>query len=134
MYATETSRDVREEIIQALFIAGDVERIGEDRAQARRTRAAPRSDPQARPHGREDRAAAAALYASETSIEMKEAVIEALFLQGNARALIDLAKKETNRELKREILQKLSVMGNNEAVEYMLEILNEERRAAMNRP
>ena len=59
-------------------------------------------------------------------MDIKEAVLDALFVQSNARALIDLAKKETNRTLKREILQKLSVMGNKEAVDYMLEILNED--------
>ena len=59
-------------------------------------------------------------------MDVKEAVIDGLFVQGNARALIDLSKKETNKALKREMLQKLSVMHNKEAVDYMLEILNEE--------
>ena len=66
------------------------------------------------------------LYATESSMDIKEAVIDGLFVQGNARALIDLSKKETNKALKREMLQKLSVMNNKEAVDYMLEILNEE--------
>jgi hypothetical protein len=65
------------------------------------------------------------LYASETTIEGKKAVIEALFLSNNARALIDLSKKETNPQLRKEALRKLSIMNDDEALEYMLQILEE---------
>ena len=57
--------------------------------------------------------------------EVKEAGINGLFVMGNAKALIGLAKKETNRQMKKEILQKLSVMGSDDAVAYMLELLEE---------
>lgn len=126
MYATEPSRDAKEKILQALFIAGDVDRLG-DLAKSEKDR--------------ELRAVAIRnlgltggksaplllqLYATERDRDIKEAVIEGLFVQGNARALIDLSKKETDKELKKEIVQKLSVMGNDEATKYMLEILNED--------
>jgi len=126
MYASETSNDTREAIIDALFVAGDTEKIGEIAKSER--------DPELREEairklgvmGKKTAPLLLQLYATESSMDVKEAVIDGLFVQGNARALIDLSKKETNKALKREMLQKLSVMHNKEAVDYMLEILNEE--------
>jgi hypothetical protein len=126
LYGTETSRDAKEKILQALFIAGDAQRLGE--------LAKSEKDPELRAAairnlgltGGASAPILLQLYASETDRHIKEAVIEGLFVQGNARALIDLSKKETDKNLKREIVQKLSIMGNDEAVKYMLEILDEE--------
>ena len=126
MYGTETDRDVKEEIIQALFISGDATKIGE--------LARGEKDPQLRKEaiqklglmgGSNTAATLQQIYASDNSTDVKEAVINAFFLQGNARALIDLSKKETNKELRKEALRKLSLMNNSEALEYMLQILNE---------
>jgi DNA helicase TIP49 (TBP-interacting protein) len=58
-------------------------------------------------------------------VESKKAVLEAFFLQNNARALIDISKKETNQRLKKEALQKLSLMNDEEALAYMLQILED---------
>ena len=125
MYASETSSDLREDIIQALFIAGDVDKI----SQLARTE----KDPELRGEairklglmGNKTAPMLLSLYTGESNAEVKDAVIDALFVQGNAHALIELSKKETNRQLRRQILQKLSVMGNDEAVQYMLEILQQ---------
>ena len=65
------------------------------------------------------------IYRTDANVDVKEQVIQAFFLQGNARALIDLSKKETNKRLRNEALQKLSLMNNVEALQYMLEILNQ---------
>jgi hypothetical protein len=124
LYATEPSTDVKKEIIQALFISNDVTRIGE---LARTER-----DPQLRRDAIRKLGLMGGsgnvlqqIYAAETSVEAKEAVIEAYFLQSNARALIDVARKEKNQSLRKEALQKLSIMNNDEALQYMLEILDE---------
>ena len=124
MYATETSKEVKEAIIQALFISGDTEKM----ADLARTE----KDPDLREDaikklglmGSKTGPLLLSLYASEANVEVKDAVIDALFLQGNARALIDISKRETNKELKREAMKKLSLMQNDEALEYMLQILN----------
>lgn len=125
MYGTETDREMKEEIIQALFISGDGKKIGE---LARGER-----DPHLRKEaiqklglmGSGTAPTLLQIYAEESSVDVKEGVINSLFLQGNVRALIDLSKKETNKELRKEALQKLSLMNNSEALEYMLQILNE---------
>jgi HEAT repeat protein len=125
MYESEPSRDIKEEIIQGLFVGGDTDRISQ--------LARGEKDPELRREairklgimGGGTAPTLLALYNSESSVEVKKAVIEALFLQGNARALIDLSKKEKNPELRKSALHKLSVMDNDEALAYMLQILEE---------
>lgn len=125
LYGTETSRDMREEIIQGLFISGDSDKIGElaqnEKDQYLRKEAIQKLGLM----GRKTAPTLLAMYARETSVDLKEAVIKGLFLQDNAKALIDIAKKETNKELRKEALQKLSLMNDDEALAYMLQILNE---------
>ncbi|HYO78326.1 MAG TPA: HEAT repeat domain-containing protein, partial [Thermoanaerobaculia bacterium] len=125
MYSGEASRDVREAIIEALFISGDTTRMGE--------LAKTEKDPSLRKEaiqklglmGGKTAPALAALYDAEQNVDVKEAVLNAYFLQGNARALIDIAKRESHKGLKREALQKLSIMNDDEALAYMLQLLNE---------
>jgi HEAT repeat protein len=125
MYNSETSVDVREEVIQALFIAGDSGTIG--------NLAKTEKNPQLRLEAIQKLGLMGGgtgpllleIYRNDTDQDVKEAVIQAFFLQGNARELIALAKKETNKNLRNDALQKLSLMNNDEALQYMLEILNE---------
>ncbi|HSK79737.1 MAG TPA: HEAT repeat domain-containing protein [Thermoanaerobaculia bacterium] len=49
----------------------------------------------------------------------RRAVIEALFIQSNAKALIDLARAEKNPALRREIVQHLSLMNSQEAQDFL---------------
>ncbi len=51
-------------------------------------------------------------------------MINGLFIQGNAKALIALARKETDPAMKKEIVTKLSVMGSKDATDFLMEILN----------
>ena len=46
-----------------------------------------------------------------------------LFIQRNAKALVELARAEKDPDLKRELVSKLSVMKTPEATDYMLELL-----------
>jgi hypothetical protein len=124
MYANETSRQMKEEIIQGLFIAGDHARISELATNEKDTKLRAEAIQKLGLMGSKSTQALIGFYATGDR-EVKEAVINGLFVMGNAKAMIDLARKETNREMKREILQKLSVMGSDDAVAYMLEILGE---------
>ena len=67
--------------------------------------------------------ALAAIYASDSSAEVRKAVVNALFLQNNASALVALARAERNPEMKKEIVSKLSLMKSKEATDYLLELL-----------
>jgi hypothetical protein len=126
LYASETSPEVKKQIIQGLFLSNDGERLG-DLARGEK-------DPQLRREairklgliGAKTGPTLIALYgSSDTDFESKKAIIEAFFLQNNARALIDLSKRETNQALKKSALQKLSLMHDDEALAYMLQILEE---------
>jgi hypothetical protein len=50
--------------------------------------------------------------------------LNAYFLQGNAKALVAIAKSEKNTELKKVAVEKLSLMGSKEGNEYLMELLN----------
>jgi hypothetical protein len=55
---------------------------------------------------------------------VRKRAIEGLFIQGNAKALIELARKEANPEMKKAIVGRLALMNSKEATDYMMEILN----------
>ena len=54
---------------------------------------------------------------------MREEVLNALFIQGNAKALVAIARGEKDPELKRAAVQKLSLMNSKDATDYMMELL-----------
>ena len=64
------------------------------------------------------------MYTQETDPENKRAIINALFIQGNATALVEIARKETDLNLKKQIVNQLSIMHSKEASDYLLELLN----------
>jgi hypothetical protein len=55
---------------------------------------------------------------------VKGRVIDALFIQGDAKTLVDMARKETDVEMRKRIVERLSRMKAKEATDYMLEIIN----------
>ena len=63
------------------------------------------------------------IYTTDKDPEIKRAVLNAFFVQGNAKALIEIAKQEQDPRLKKEAIEKLSVMGSKEATEYFMELL-----------
>jgi len=68
--------------------------------------------------------ALSSLYGKETSRELKGDVLHALFVQGNAKALVDLARAEKDPQLRKEIVGHLSHMDEKESTDFLLEILN----------
>ncbi len=63
------------------------------------------------------------IYNRQSDAGVKRAVIDGLFVSGNAGALVTLARKESDRDLKRRMVEKLTLMDAREAQEYMLELL-----------
>jgi hypothetical protein len=64
-----------------------------------------------------------AIYAKETDRGLRADVLNALFIEGNATALVTIARGEKDQGLKKEAVQKLSLMDSKEATDYMMEIL-----------
>ena len=124
LYRTENTPEIRREILQAFFLAGDVtkmleaaksEKDPELRRAAVRNLGLVRSD--------ESSKALAEIYARETDRGIREEVLNAYFLQGNAGAIVAIAKAEKDPGLKKTAVQKLSLMHSKEASDYMMELL-----------
>ena len=63
------------------------------------------------------------IYRSDAPAEVRGAVVDALFMQGGTRALVDLARTEKDATRKRVIVERLSHMSTPEVREYMMELL-----------
>ena len=64
------------------------------------------------------------IYSSQADVATKKKVVDALFLRGDSKDMVALARKETNPELRRELIQKMSLMRSPEVTDYMMEILS----------
>ncbi len=124
IYRSSQDPVVRKQVIESWFLKGDTQRM----AELARTE----KDPAVRREaitklglmGKKTAPDLAAMYGTETDKQLKKAILNAFFLQGNATSIIELARKETDPELKREAVSKLSIMGSKEASDFMMEILN----------
>ena len=124
LYQAESSTDLRREILQAFFLAGDSGRLvkaaqGEKDADLRR--AAIRT--LGLIHSDDSGKALQEIYAKETDHAAKAEVLNAYFLQGNAKALVAIARSEKDPELKKTAVSKLSLMHSKEATDYLMELL-----------
>jgi len=124
LYKTETTTEVKKDILQAFFLSGDAKFLAEA-AQGEK-------DPEVRRTairnlglvGSADaKEALLAIYAKETDRENKEAVLNALFIQGNAHALVTIARGEKDPQLKKTAVSKLAIMNSKEGNDYLMEIL-----------
>jgi HEAT repeats len=124
LYQAETSSDVRQEILEAFFLAGDSGRLvraaqGEKDPELRR--AAVRN--LGLIHSDESAKALQEIYSKETDREIKAEVLNAYFLQGNAKALVAIARSEKDAELKKTAVSKLALMHSKEGSDYLMELL-----------
>lgn len=124
LYKTESSPEIKRELIQAFFLAGD---SGKILAAARDEK-----DPELRRvavrnlgliNSEESGKALAGIYAKETDRGIREEVLNAYFIQGNAHGLVAIARAEKDPELKKVAVQKLALMNSKESSDYMMEIL-----------
>jgi len=124
LYQSESSASVKKAILQAMFVGGDADKLIE---LARNER-----DPELRKTaihnlGLMKRAgtseALTSIYASDATVDVRKAVVNALFIQNNASALVALARAEKSPDMKKEIVSRLSNMKSKEATDYLLELL-----------
>jgi HEAT repeat protein len=124
LYKTETSPEVKKDILQAFFLSGDAKFLAEAALGEKDTdirRSAIRNlgligSPEAKD-------ALEQIYAKETDRENKEAVLNAFFIQGNAHALVLIARSEKDPQLKKSAVSKLAIMNSKEGNDYLMEIL-----------
>lgn len=124
LYKTETSPEIKRELLQAFFLAGDANKLwaaAKDEKDVSVRRAAIRNLGLI---GSEDSGKALReLYAKETDQGIRKEVLNALFIQGNATALVAIARAEKDPELKKTAVQKLALMNTKESSDYMMELL-----------
>jgi TolA-binding protein len=129
IYRTATDTSVRRAILQSYMMSGNVERVVEvaktEKDSDLRREAIRNLGVMNRRTGGSASASDAlvAIYKSDSSSDIRRAVVNSLFQQRNAKALVDIARAEKDPSLKREIVSKLSVMKEPEATDYMLELL-----------
>ncbi|HJS73859.1 MAG TPA: HEAT repeat domain-containing protein [Vicinamibacteria bacterium] len=124
LFQEETSIETKERILQALFVADAAEKlagVATDKAQPAELR-------KAAIHGlgvsgEEAIPALVGLYRSETDREVKEQVLEALFINDAAAQIVEIARSESDPELRRRAVEKLSLMDAEEARDFLMEIL-----------
>jgi tetratricopeptide (TPR) repeat protein len=124
LYKTEASVKVKEQLLQAMFISGASDKLlemakAESDAALRKAAVRNLGMMDAKKTGE----ALVQFYREDKDPAVKKAAIQGLFMQGNATALVSLARSETNPELKKQIVSQLSLMKNKEAQDYMLELL-----------
>jgi hypothetical protein len=124
LYRSDNSPAVRRELLQAFFLSGDAPKLLEA--------ANSEKDPELRRvavrnlgliHSEDSAKALQSIYAKETDRGIKEEVLNAYFIQGNAAAIVAIARNEKDPELKRTAVSKLSIMHSKEATDYLMEIL-----------
>jgi HEAT repeat protein len=126
LYSTETSVEVRKKIIQAMFLGGNSEKLF-DIARNEQTLelklAAIRN--LGLLGGERTAQFLTTIYNSDSRRDIRTSVIHSFFIQGNARALVALARQEKDPELKKAIISQLSLMGSKEAADYLMEYLKD---------
>ncbi len=124
LYASETSADNRIRIVRALFIAGATDKL----LDLMKNEKDPKVREEAiRSYARTPGATAetlAGFYSANTDQGTRRAIVNGLFERGDAKLLVDLARKESDPAMKRYIVQQLGNMPHNkDATDYMIELL-----------
>jgi tetratricopeptide (TPR) repeat protein len=126
MYQAEKDVDLKRDLIRAMYVSNDAEHI----TQLAKTEADPTLRREAIRglgilHADKTGALLSEIYASAGSnIDIRREVINGLFIQGNAKALVDIARKETDPQLKKELVSRLATMKSKEATDYLMELIN----------
>jgi HEAT repeat protein len=126
LYNSETSIEVKKSIIQAMFIGGSADKLGDlarNEKNAELRVAAIKS--LGLIGGERTSPILKSLYDGDPNVDVRHAVITALFLHGDAKTLVALGRAEKNPDLRKAIVTKLSIMNSKDAADFLLDILNE---------
>jgi HEAT repeat protein len=126
LYNTESSNAIKKSIIQAMFLGGNADKLGEiargEKDHELRITAIRNLGLLG---GTRSSQLLTTIYSTDNDREVRHSVINAFFIQGNAHALVVLAKNEKDPELKKQIVSKLALTGSKEAADYLIEFLKE---------
>jgi hypothetical protein len=124
LYRSESSVELKKQILQGLFVAGEKARIAEVARDAKEPlplrKAAIRN---LGTMGKESAPDLVSLYKSESSLDLKDQALNGLFIQGSSKELIAIARAETDPELRKKAVHWISLMGTPEAKDFLMELL-----------
>jgi tetratricopeptide (TPR) repeat protein len=123
LYQVEPSIDVKEHILHSMFVGGNSDKLIEVARNEKEIRLRKAAIHSLGIMGEQTGPALLSMYATEKDSGLRGDIVNALFVQGNAKALVDLARKETNPETKKMIVSKIAVMGSKEGTDYLMELL-----------
>lgn len=125
LYQSETAVENKKELLRSMFISGNAEKLLE-LARTEKDAGLRRSAIHnlGVMNSAKSQEALVSMYANEKELDIRKEILQALFLQQNANALVEIARKETDPELKKQAVQKLSLMNSKEGTEYLMELLN----------
>lgn len=124
LFQQSNSVDDKKAILHSMFLTGDSGKLA-DLARASKEpelkMAAIKSLGLMGGNGRGD--VLISIYQSDSDPNVRRAAINALFLQQNGKALVDLARAEKNPQMKEELVKKMALIQSKEVADYMMEIL-----------
>lgn len=123
LYQTESSPEIKKDIIQGLFLSGDAARLAQLALSEKNPELRKAAIRNLGLMGGAKDPALQSIYDKETDRGVKEEVLNAYFIGGNASGLIAIAKSEKDPELKRTAVSKLALMNSKEGNEYLMELL-----------
>jgi len=121
VYTSSSDPEVKRAVIRSYIISGDREQLAslaksepnqELRKEAIRNLGVIGGQAELQP-----------MYAKETDRGVKEEILNAYFIGGDAKGLIAAARAEKDPELKKKAVEKLSLLGSKEANDYLMELL-----------
>lgn len=123
LYGRESDPEMRERMLESTVVSGDAGLLEEALGKA--------TDPDEQETivgllgvtGRKSSGVLLDFYRSDPERRVKEKILGALMVAGDAESLVEIVRSETDRELKREALQRLSMVDSDEAERFFAEIL-----------
>ena len=124
LYQNESSKDLKHEIIRALFVGGQTDRVLSLAQNEKDNGLRMEAIRSLGLMGTKTADRLTALYQNEQALDIRKEILNAFFLQGNAKALVNIARNEKDPEMRKSAVERLSQMSSKDATDYMLEILN----------
>jgi HEAT repeat protein len=124
-YTPDAPQEVKSAVLDALFQANAADRLIElvksEKDQRIRAEAIGRLGAMRRTRTAD---ALVQMYGSESDRDTKRQILNALYSQGGAKEIVEVARKESDPEMKRQAVRMLSNMKSKEASDFLAELLN----------
>ncbi len=126
LYQKEENRDLRMQMVSAFSSMGAIDQLTEV-AKTEKDPAVKQRAIRSLGNAKADKTGSVltTIYAADSDKDTRKTIISALANQGNAEALVALARKETSLDLKTEIVRRLSDMApkSKVAADYLMEVI-----------